>query len=104
MALTVHEAKRTRTTLEEALTSAAEFLARYPEQSALAAQAQQAATMMKATVVGGKEADAAPEQTVSLLRDAVGVGRSVITQTDAGRKVPRLTARIEEAERLLGTA
>lgn len=104
MALTVHEAKRTRTSLEEALTSAAEFLARHPEHAALAGDARRAATLLQATALGGKEADTAPDATVATLRDATGVGRAVISQTDAGRKVPRLTARIEEAERLLGSA
>lgn len=103
MAVTVREAKRTRTNLEEALESAAEFLGRHPEHASLAAQARTTAQRLSAATVQGREVDAAEAGTVTSLRDAAAVGRLVLGSTDAGRKVPRLTSRIEEAERLLGS-
>jgi hypothetical protein len=99
---TVRDAKRVQASLAEALAAAAEFLGRHPEHAALGAQATMAAARMSGGVPAGKEADQADPTTVSTLRDAAGVGRAVISQTDAGRKVPRLTKRIEEAEQLLG--
>jgi hypothetical protein len=102
MAVTVREAKRTRTNLEEALESAAEYLGRHPEHSALAAQAATMAARLAATSVGGKEVEEADPGTLAGLREAVGIGRLVLGATDAGRKVPRLTSRVEDAEKLLG--
>jgi len=99
---TVRDAKKVKMNLEEALASAAEFLERHPEHSALAAEAKMGAARLLATNPVGKEADAAEPGTIASLRQAAVVGRTVITSTDAGRKVPRLTARVEEAERLLG--
>jgi hypothetical protein len=99
---TVRDAKKVKMNLEEALASAAEYLGRHPEHSALAAEAKMGAARMMATNPGGKEADQAEPGTVSSLREAAKVARTVITSTDAGRKVPRLNNRVEEAERLLG--
>jgi hypothetical protein len=101
MGITVHDAKRAHTNLEEALESAATFLARNPEHAALAASAGSIAQRLAASNVQGKEADPADAGTVALLTDAVAVGNEVLGQTDAGRKVPRLTARIEDAAKLL---
>jgi hypothetical protein len=99
---TVREAKKVKMNLEEALASAAEFLERHPEHSALAAEAKMGAARMMATNPQGKEADQADAGAIESLRAAAKVGRTVLSSTDAGRKVPRLTSRIEEAERLLG--
>jgi len=99
---TVREAKKVKMNLEEALASAAEFLERHPEHSALAAEAKMSAARMMATNPQGKEADQADPGAVASLRSAAAVGRTVLSSTEAGRKVPRLTSRIEEAERLLG--
>jgi hypothetical protein len=104
MAVTVREAKRTRTNLEEALEAAAEYLGRHPEHGALAAQSKGMAQRLAMSSVGGKEVDDADAGTVASLREAAAVGRLVIGSTDAGRKVPRLTGRIEDAEKLLGSA
>jgi hypothetical protein len=101
MGITVHDAKRARTNLEEALESAAAFLSRHPEHAALAASAGSIAQRLAATTVGGREADPADPGAVALLNDAVAVGNDVLAQTDAGRKVPRLTSRIEDAGKLL---
>ena len=99
---TVRDAKKVKTNLQEALVAAAEFLDRHPEHSALAAEAKMGAARMMATNPQGKEADQAEAGTVESLRSAAAVGRTVLSSTEAGRKVPRLTSRIEEAERLLG--
>jgi hypothetical protein len=99
---TVRDAKRVQSSLAEALSSAAEFLGRHPEHAALGAQTTMAAARMAGGVPAGKEADPADPGTVTMLREAIGVGRAVISQTEAGRKVPRLTKRIEEAEQILG--
>ena len=99
---TVRDAKKVKMNLEEGLASAAEFLERHPEHASLAAEAKMAAARMMATNPQGKEADQAEPGTIESLRTATAVGRTVISSTDAGRKVPRLNSRIEEAERLLG--
>ena len=99
---TVRDAKKVKMNLEEALASAAEFLERHPEHAALAAQAKMAAARMMATNPQGKEADPADAGAIASLKEAAAVGREVLSSSDAGRKVPRLTSRIEEAERLLG--
>ena len=99
---TVRDAKKVKMNLEEGLASAAEFLGRHPEHSSLAAEAKMAAARMMATNPQGKEADQADAGAIESLRSAAKVGRTVLSSTDAGRKVPRLTSRIEEAERLLG--
>jgi hypothetical protein len=101
MGITVHDAKRARTNLEEALESAAAFLARHPDQATLAASAGSIAQRLAAATVEGREADPADAGTVALLNDAVAIGNDVLTQSDAGRKVPRLTSRIEDAAKVL---
>jgi hypothetical protein len=101
MGITVHDAKRARTNLEEALESAATFLNRHPEHVSLAAGAGSMAQRLAATTVEGRETDPAEPGTVALLSDAVAVGNDVLAKTDAGRKVPRLTSRIEDAGKLL---
>jgi hypothetical protein len=98
---TVHDAKRAKMNLEEALESAAEFLEKHPEHAALAQQAKFTSVRLRGTVPQGKEVDPADAGIVSQLNDAVGLGRQVCDSTEAGRKVPRLRSRIEEAEKIL---
>lgn len=103
MGLTVHDAKRMKSNLEEALASAAEFLARHPEHSALAAQAKTMATRLQITSIPGKEVEDVDPAAAGVLKEAVVIGQTVIASTDAGRKVPRFTNRIEDAARLVGS-
>jgi hypothetical protein len=102
MGLTVHDAKRAKSSLEEALASAADFLARNPEHSALAAQAKTMSSRLLATSIPGKEIDPLDPAAAAVLKEAVTLGQTVIASTDAGRKVPRLTNRIEDAARTIG--
>jgi hypothetical protein len=98
---TVRDAKKAKMNLEEGLESAAEFLERHPEHAGLAGQAKMTSVRLRATTPQGKEVDQADPGILQALRDAVALGHQVCDSTDAGRKVPRLRSRVEEAEKIL---
>ena len=98
---TVHDAKRAKMNLEEALESAAEFLEKHPEHAALAQQAKFSSVRLRGTQPQGKEVDQADPGILTQLREAVALGREICDGTDAGRKVPRLRSRVDEAEKVL---
>ena len=101
MAVTVRQAKKVREELEQALEYCGEYLAKSPDHAALGAQANAFADRLRAIDPQGKETDEADPGLVGTLREAAQIGQSVLDQTDAGRKLPRVRGYIEGAAKVL---
>lgn len=101
MAVTVRQAKKVREELQQALEYCGEYLEKSPDHAPLGAQATAAAQRLAHMDPQGREADPADAGIVASLSDAVAVGKAVLDQTDAGRKLPRVRGYIEGAAKVL---
>lgn len=101
MTVTVRQAKKARTELQGALEYAADYLVKGEEHAALGHQAAGLVQRLEGVEIEGRETEPASAADVQLLTEATDLGKTILDQTDAGRKLARVRGWIEDADEAL---
>lgn len=101
MTVTVRQAKKARAELQGALEYAADYLVKDETHAALGHQAAGLVQRLASTEIEGKETDIVSASDLHVLTEATGLGKTVLEQTDAGRKLARVRGWIEDADEAL---